>query len=176
MQVGCGSCAGLDWAQKGSKWRLLQLFLDQLNEGVVLVLVPGDDLVILLDGEATLAEGNDIESGVLVAFGVVDDGLKKATRLGEEGLGSLLRSGVSTDAVDDNDLCEVAAVSKDVHARHSSSLDIGGDGNGNHGLTGLAADHAQKVQRSGGSVKTQLEGVENQASLGSKLDDRDQFR
>jgi hypothetical protein len=79
MQVACGKCSGL-----GSEWRLLQPFVDKLNGGVVLVLVSVDNFVLLLDGETKLAEGDDVESGILVASSVVDDGLEEAVRLGEK--------------------------------------------------------------------------------------------
>jgi hypothetical protein len=58
---------------------------------------------------------------------------------------------------------KICGDSEHVHARHSSSLDVAGDGDGNHCLAGLLADHAEEVQRSGGGgIETQSEGVENQ--------------
>jgi len=123
-----GKCAGL--CSERGRWRLLQLVLDLVNEGVGLVLVPGNDLVLLLDGETTLAEGDDAEGGILVAASSGDESLKKAAGLGEEGLCSLLRSSVGSNTVEDTDSAEVTTLSKQVHAWHGGGLDVAGDGNG----------------------------------------------
>jgi hypothetical protein len=85
----------------------------------------------------------------------VDDGLEKAARLGEEGLCSLLRSSVNANTANDVDLGQVAAVSEQGHARHGGGLHVASDGDGNHGLAGFIADHAEEVQRSGGGIRTQ---------------------
>jgi hypothetical protein len=173
VQVGRIKCSGLDWAQKGSKWRLLQLVGNLLDKGLGLVLIPSDDLVLLLDSEAALTEGDDVEGSILVASRVVDNGLEETAGLGEEGLCSLLRSSVDANAADDVDLGQVAAVSEQGHARHGGGLHVASDGDGNHGLASLVADHADKVQSSGGSVEAESNSVEDEASLSSQLDNRD---
>jgi hypothetical protein len=163
-------CVGL---RKGQRCRLLQLVSNELNEGVHLLILPVDKLVLLLDGEAAFAKGDDVESGVLVSASDVDDVLKKTASLSKEGLCSLLSIGVSTDAADDADSLQVAAFGEQVHARHGSALDIASDGDVQHGLACVITDHADEVESSGSGVETQFEGIENQAGLGSNLDNRD---
>lgn len=56
-----------------------------LDEGLGLVLIPSDDLfLLLLDSETGLASDGNAEGSIRVAFSVVDDILQKAARLGEE--------------------------------------------------------------------------------------------
>jgi hypothetical protein len=159
-------------SEEGQRCRLLQLVGDELNEGLHLLFLPVDTLVLLLDGEAAFAKGDDVESGVLVSASGVDDVLKETASLSEERLRCLLSVGVSTDAVDDADSLQVAALGEQVHARHSSALDVGSDGNVQHGLACVITDHADKVESSASGVETQLEGIEDQTGLGSDLDDR----
>jgi hypothetical protein len=92
--------------------------------------------------------------------------------MGEEGLDSLLRSGVAANAAEDVDSLQVAAVDEQVHARHGSTLDVAGDGDGQQGLASLITDHADKVESGGGGgVEAQLGGIEDDVGLGSKLED-----
>jgi hypothetical protein len=160
-------------SEEGQRCRLLQLVGDELNEGLHLLVLPVDKLVLLLDGEAAFAKGDDVESGVLVSASGADDVLKKSASLSEERLCSLLSIGVSTDAIDDADSLQVAALGEQVHARHGSALDVGSDGNVQHGLACLITDHADEVESGGSGVEMQFEGIENQAGLGSDLDKRD---
>jgi hypothetical protein len=101
----------------------------------------------------------------------VDDGLQQPASLSEEDLGSHPRSGVGVNAADDVDSLQVAAVDEQVHARHGSALDVAGDGDGQHDLASLVTDHADKVGSGGGGVEAQLRGIEDDAGLGSKLED-----
>jgi hypothetical protein len=117
-------------SEEDQRWRLLQLVGDLLDESLDLVFVPGDKIILLLDGEAILAESDDVESGILVTTSSVNDVLEQTTGLGEERLGSLLGSGVGADTADDVDSLEVTALGEQVHARHSSALDISSDGDG----------------------------------------------
>lgn len=155
--------------------RLLQLVGDLFNEVFDVLIVPSDHLVIFLNGEALLAEGNDVEGSILVAISCMDDGLEQATALSEEVLGSLLGSAVDADTTDDGDLLEVAAVGQHVHARHSGSLDVTGDGDSRHGLASVVSDLAEEVQESGGSVEAESEVVEDLTCLGSQLNRHNQF-
>jgi hypothetical protein len=149
--------------------RLLQLVGDLLDESLDLIFIPGNKLVLLLNGEALLAESDNVKSGILVTTGGVNDGLEKATSLGEERLCSLLRSGVGANTADNVDSLKVAALGEQVHAGHGSALDISSDGDGQHGLASLVTNQADEVQRSGGGIKTQSEGVEDDAGLGCDL-------
>jgi hypothetical protein len=106
---------------------------------------------------------------ILVTIGGVNDGLQQAAGLGEEGLSSLLGSGVGANAADDVDSLQVAAVDEQVHARHYSALDVAGDGDVQHSLASLVTDHADKVESDGGGSEAQLEGIEDDTGLGSKL-------
>jgi hypothetical protein len=152
------------------RMRLLQLVGDLLSKGFDLVVIPGNDVILLLDGHATLAEVEDVESSTLVTISSGDDGLEQATGLGEERLGGLLGGGVGADTVEDVDLCEVAAVGKHVHTRHGSGLDVADDGDGHHCLASLISNHADKIEESGGGIEAHSEGVEDQAGLSGKLD------
>jgi hypothetical protein len=118
-----------------------------------------------------VSKGQGRKQLILVTIGGVNDGLQQAAGLGEEGLSSLLRSGVGANAADDVDSLQVAAVDEQVHARHYSTLDVAGNGDGQHGLASLITDHADKVESGGGGVEAQLEGIEDDAGLGSKLED-----
>jgi len=163
-----GKCAGL--CSEHGRWRLLQLVLDLLDEVVRLVIIPGNDLIFLLGGQATLTKDDDAESGILVAASSIDESLKKAVGLGEEGLSSLLGSGVGANTVEDVDSGKVATLCKQVHAGHSSSLDVAGDGDSTHCLAGLVSDHAEKVEESGSVVEAQSVTVQDHTGLTGKLD------
>ena len=154
-------------------WRLLQLVVDLLDEDSVVVVVPINKLILLLDGEAALAEGDDAESCILVATVGGDESLKQTTSLGEECLGGLFRSGVVANAVDDVDVLKVATLGEDVHARHSSQLGVVDDGDGHHGLAGLVRNHADEVKSTRGVVETDSHGIEDETGLGGELDGRD---
>lgn len=136
-----------------------------------MLIVPSDNVVLFLDGEALLAEVNNVEGSILVTISCMDDSLEQAAALSEEVLGSLLRSAVDADTTDDGDLLEVAAVGQHVHARHSSSLDVTGDGDSRHGLASVVSDLAEEVQQSGGSVEAEFEVVEDLTCLGSQLNE-----
>jgi hypothetical protein len=162
-------------SEEGQRWRLLQLLGDLVDEEIHVLLIPGDKLILILvlDTQAALAEGDDAESGVLVTTSGVDNVLEQTASLSEEGLCSLLRVGVGTDTVDDENSLQVAAVGQQVHAGHGSTLLVSGDGDVQHSLACLITDHADEVEGSGSVVETQLEGEENKAGLGSNLHDRD---
>jgi hypothetical protein len=110
-----------------------------------------------------LAEGDDVESSNLIISSILDAGLEKTVRIGGERLCRLLRRGVSTNAVDDVDLGQVATVGEQVHARHSSGPDVADDADSNHCLADLIADHAEEVQRGGGGgIRTQSKSANDQ--------------
>lgn len=140
-----------------------------------MLVVPFNNIILFLDGEALLAEVDDVEGSILVTISGVDDGLKQAAALSEEVLCGLLGSAVDADTTNDGDLLEVAAVGQHVHARHGSSLDVTGDGDGRHGLASIVSNHAEEVEKSSGVIEAKLGAVKDRTGLNSKLDDHDQF-
>jgi hypothetical protein len=120
-----------------------------------------------------VSKGQGRKQLILVTIGGVNDGLQQAAGLGEEGLSSLLGSGVGANAAEDVDSLQVAAVDEQVHARHGSAFDIADNGDGQHGVASLVTDHADEVESGGAGVEAQLEGIEADAGLGSKLEDHD---
>lgn len=146
--------------------RLLELCKDIVAEDFNLLIVPLLELVLVLDREAVLSEGDDLKDNILLASMSGDETLSEAASFGEEDLSGLVGFAVGSNSGKDVDRSEVGTVHQHRHGSHGGSLDPVTNSDATHGLADFVTSTAHELKEAHGVVELESEAVKNLASFG----------